>query len=108
MSGRGLSDSVCLADENQGPRVRATWLIKSILGRDRLRNVAIVVIKHPAEPLTTFHFATVLANFSARIDERVFQALVISLGVIMSEIFMNCVAHRFFTEKYKSVQTLGF
>jgi len=60
-----------------------------LIADDRLCGITIVEIEHPAEPLTTFHFATVLAKFGARIDEHVFHALVISLGVIMSEIFMN-------------------
>ncbi len=82
MPGRGLPDSACLTDENQCPRVPVMCLIESILGHDRSRNVAIVVIQHPAESLTTLNFANKLANFGVRIDERVFQALVISLGVI--------------------------
>ena len=58
----------------------------------RLRGVAIVVPQHPTKSFATFDLAGDLSDFESRIDDFVFEALVIALLVIVGEILANGVS----------------
>ena len=53
-----------------------------------LRSVAIVVPQHAGEPLAAFDLARELSDFISRIDDLVFESLVVALGVIVVEIML--------------------
>ena len=96
-------------------RQRLHWLAGAHSGRGieaaatskMLRSVAIVVPQQTAKSFTAFDFATMLANFFTRLDDRVPQALMISLAVIMRQEFMASFSQRFLTKEYHSIETLG-
>ena len=73
-----------------------------------LCSVAIVVPQQTTKPLAAFDIAMMLANFFTRLDDRVTQALMISLAVIMRQEFMASVAQRLLTKEDHSIETLGF
>ena len=67
-----------------------------------------VVSKQSAETFTAFDDAGRVADFAIRIDQQVFQTLMISFLVTMRFEFSECLPQRCFAEKYHSIQAFGF
>ena len=71
-----------------------------------LCSVAIVVPQQTTKPLTAFDFAMMLANFLTPLDDRVTQALMILLPVIMRHVLADDVAKMVLTEENELVEAL--
>ena len=65
-------------------------------------------MKQTAQPLAATDVAGRRANFLARLDDGVIQALMIPFRVVMHKVLANSDAQRFFAEKDYFRQTLGF
>ena len=50
-----------------------------------------VVLEHATKPFTAFDLTSDGTNILIRLDEMVAQALMISLGMIVLDVFTNCV-----------------
>ena len=72
-----------------------------------LRCLAVVVSQQPTESFAAIHFAGYLADFLARDEDAVVQALVVSFFVIMSAEIADSPAQRSLTEEHHLVQTLA-
>ncbi len=67
-----------------------------------------IVAKHATKPFATLDLTIALANFVARLDDLIVQALVISLSVIMNNEFIAGISQRTLTEEYHSIEALRF
>ncbi len=70
-----------------------------------LRRVAMVVPRHPAQPLATFDLAYDLPDLISGIDDLVVESPMNSFMMIMREILANGVSQHVLAEEDHSVQT---
>jgi hypothetical protein len=54
-------------------------------------SASVVVLEHATKPFTAFDLTSDGTNILIRLDEMVAQALMISLGMIVLDVFTNCV-----------------
>jgi hypothetical protein len=73
-----------------------------------LRSVAIVVSQQTAKSFTALDLAIMLANFLARLDDRVFQTLVIAFFVVVFDVRPNGISQRALAEENHASQALRF
>ena len=64
-----------------------------------LCRVSVVVSKRAAKTLTTLHVTLAAANLVSRIDDRVFEALMLAFAMVMSEEGSDGATQRALTEK---------
>ena len=73
-----------------------------------LRGLAMVVPQQPAQPLAALDFSGPRADFIARLDDGVSQALVIPLDVVMFDELLDCVTQRRLAEQDEPSKTFLF